>query len=401
MPIDVTKARRETRGCEHVVHLNNAGAALIPDPVLDAVIGHLELEARIGGYEAAERRAADIEHAYQAAGSVLNCSAREIAICESATRAWQVAVCSIPFRPGDRILLSTAEYANNVIAARQVAARAGATVELIPNGRDGTLSLDALAAMLDHRVRLVAVTHVPTHEGVVNPAAEAASLARAAGALSLLDACQSLGQIELDVRAIGCSLMTAAGRKFLRGPRGTGVLFVSQDVVGELEPWPVGVHGARWVTADRFEMRSDARRFESWEANYAARIGLGVAFDYARALGLGEIQRRVTALAERLRGMLAAVAGVEVRDRGTERCGIVTFTLPHLEPEAVEASLRGQGINVSVSIPEYARFDFEDRGIDGVVRASVHYYNTDQELERLCGAVSAMCAAGSVGVMSD
>jgi selenocysteine lyase/cysteine desulfurase len=385
--IDVERARRETPGCARVVHLNNAGAALPPAAVTDAVVGHLRLEERIGGYEAAEAAAAEVANAYTAIARLIGCAPAEVAVVENATRGWDMAFYAFDFRPGDRILTIRTEYASNVIALLQVAARTGAVVEVIETDADGLPSLDHLARELERGAALVAVTHVPTHSGLVNPAAEIGALTRAAGVPYLLDACQSVGQLPVDVAAIGCDMLAATGRKFLRGPRGTGFLYVSERLVERLEPPFLDLHAATWTAPDAYEIRPDARRFETWETNYAGKIGLGVAVDYALGWGLDAIEERVTALAEGLRARLREVPGVTVRDEGVRRCGIVTFTVDGVPAAQVSARLRTAGINTSVSPMEYARFDLAARGLPDVVRASVHYYNTDGELDRLCAVL--------------
>ena len=388
--IDVRRARSETPGCEKVAHFNNAGAALMPRPVLDAVLEHLQLEALSGGYEAAELQAGRIEAVYDSIARLLNCRRDEAAVVENATRAWDMAFYAIPFQPGDRILTSVAEYASNYIAFLQVARRTGAVVEVIPNDEHGQLSLRALEALLERPAKLVAITHVPTNGGLVNPAAAVGRLARQAGALYLLDACQSIGQMPLDVAQTGCDMLSATGRKFLRGPRGTGFLYVRRELLEQLEPPFLDLHAARWVGRDAYQVRPDARRFENWETYYAGKIGLGAAVDYALGWGLEAIEARITRLAGELRRELAALPGVRVHDLGEHPCGIVTFTAAGAAPQAVQAALRAQGINVSVTSRASTRLDMEQRGLDELVRASVHYYNTGEEIERLCAAVAGL-----------
>jgi selenocysteine lyase/cysteine desulfurase len=393
-PIDLERARRETPGCEHVLHFNNAGASLMPQPVIDTVLDHLQLEARTGGYEAASAAQAAIEQFYRSVAALLGGQPEEIAFIENATRAWDMAFYAIPFRPGDRILTAQAEYASNYIAFLQVAQRAGAVVEAIPNNEHGQLSIPALANMLDDRVKLIAITHVPTNGGLVNPAAEVGRLARQAGVLYLLDACQSVGQMPINVAEIGCDMLSATGRKFLRGPRGTGFLYVRRELAEQLEPPLLDLHAARWTARDRYEIRPDARRFENWERNYAAKLGLGAAVRYALKWGLEAIWARVEPLANQLRERLEQLPGVKVRDLGATRCGIVTFTVEGRRPEALRQALRDRQINVTTSTVFSTRLDMESRRLTELVRASLHYYNSEAEIDRFCTTLAELLQDG-------
>jgi cysteine desulfurase / selenocysteine lyase len=388
MPFDLQRARHDTPGCTHVLHFNNAGSSLMPQPVLDATIGHLQLEAQIGGYEAVEQAHDAIEHVYDAAAALIHCSRDEIAIIENATRAWDMAFYSIPFKPGDRILTAMSEYASNYIAFLQIAQKTGVIVEAIPNDAYGQVSLDALRQAIDERVKLIAISHVPTNGGLVNPVAAIGKIAREAAILYLVDACQSVGQMPIDVNQIGCDMLSATSRKYLRGPRGTGFLYVRRSILEQLEPPFLDLHAAEWVAPNRYEIRPDARRFENWETNYAAKIGLGVAIDYALHWGLDTTWRRIKALAYQLRTQLSPLPGVIVRDRGATQCGIVTFTIEGIEPEEIKRKLAEQKINVSVTTRSSTLLDMEARKIESMVRASVHYYNSEEEVEKFCGSVA-------------
>jgi cysteine desulfurase/selenocysteine lyase len=384
--IDVAAARRDTPGCAEVVHLNNAGAALPPLAVTDAVVDHLRLEARIGGYEAAEAASEAVDHTYTALSRLLGCRPHEVAVVENATRGWDMAFYAMTFQPGDTILTSRAEYASNVIAFLQVAGRTGAVVAVVDDDEHGQISVDDLRRRIDERVRLIALTHVPTQGGLVNPAAAVGAVAREAGVTYLLDACQSVGQLPLNVDEIGCDVLTGTGRKYLRGPRGTGFLYVREGLIDQLMPPFLDLHAARWTAPDRYVVRDDARRFENWETNYAGKIGLGVAVDYALAVGIDAIAERVTALGETLRAGLAD-AGAMVHDLGERRCGIVSFTVPGQAAAEVKQRLSAARINTSVSLVDYARLDLPARGLPDLVRASVHYYNTEEEIDQLVAAL--------------
>jgi selenocysteine lyase/cysteine desulfurase len=391
--IDVERARRETPGCEHVTHLNNAGSSLPPQSVLDAVVGHLELEARIGGYEAHEQNERAIDRFYGAAAELVGAAPGEIAFSSSATRAWDMAFYGFPFERGDRILTAVAEYISNYIAYIQVAERAGVEVVPVPSDEYGQVSVDSLRRLVDERVKLIAITHVPTNGGLVNPAAEIGAVAREAGIPYLLDACQSVGQLPVDVEEIGCDVLSATGRKYLRGPRGTGFLYVRSSLLDRLEPPLLDMRAADWVEPDRYELRPDAIRFEEWEQAYAAKAGLATAIDYALGWGLDAIWQRVAALGESLRARLGDINGVTVRDLGAVRCGIVTFTVDGVEANELKKRLSRERINVTASPRSSTLLDSRARALPDLVRASVHYYNTDEELDRLVESVriAALC----------
>ncbi|WP_437927278.1 aminotransferase class V-fold PLP-dependent enzyme [Sorangium sp. So ce291] len=388
MTMDIAALRRDTPACASVVHFNNAGASLPPAVVVDTVVEHLRREAAVGGYEAQAEAAARLEAVYGSVARLIGAEPGEIALIENATRAWDMAFYSVRFGPGDRILTAQAEYASNYIAFLQVARRTGAEIVPVPSDESGAVSLSELDRLLDERVKLIAITHVPTNGGLINPAEAIGRRARAAGVPFLLDACQSVGQMPVDVEAIGCDMLSATGRKYLRGPRGTGFLYVRRALLDRLEPPFLDLHAARWTAPDRYEVRPDARRFESWESSIAGRLGLGAAVDYALRLGLPAIRDRVFALAERLRARLAELPGVTVRDVGAERCGIVTFTRAGEDAAAVKARLGAQAIHVSVSTAAGTLLDFEARGIPDLVRASVHYYNDESEIDRLVAALA-------------
>ena len=384
------RLRSETPACADVIHFNHAGDSPSPRPVLDVVHAHLEREASIGGYEAEDEAMGRIERVYASIGRLITAEPGEIAIVENATRAWDMAFYAIPFSPGDRILTSVSEYGSNTIAFLQVAERTGAVIEVVPNDEHGQLSVAALADLLDARVKLVAVSHMPTNGGLVQPAEAIGRLVREAGALYLLDACQTVGQLPIDVDEIGCDVLTATSRKYVRGPRGVGFLYVRRSLVERLIPPFLDIHAATWVSRDRFEIRPDARRFENWESAVAAKLGLGRAIDYALDLGIDAIWDRVEPLAATLRDQLDALPGVTVHDLGQTKGGIVTFTVAGVPASEVTAALKADRINTSVSSIDSTRYDMEARGLDDIVRASVHYITTEDEIHQLVEGVAAI-----------
>lgn len=377
--MDVAALRKETPGCKKVVHLNSAGASLMPEPVIAAQIDYLRLESEIGGYEAKAEQLPRIEAVYDSIARLVNADRDEIALQENATVAWIAAFNAVPFQAGDCVVTGEAEYASNYLNFLRAKERLGIEILVAPSDASGQIDVDALEALLDERVRLIAITHIPTNGGLVNPAADIGRLARKHGILYLLDACQSAGQLHLDVEALGCDLLSATGRKYLRGPRGTGFLYVRKAALAQLTPLNLDLLAARWVAPDRYELLPTARRFENWEFNFAAVLGLGAAVDYALALGTEAIEARVQWLARRLRFILSDYAKLEVHDIGETKSGLVTFSVPDRTASEVQRDLRARNINVSVSDPGSTLLDASRRKLPDLIRASVHYFNTEEE----------------------
>jgi cysteine desulfurase/selenocysteine lyase len=386
-PEEVARLRAETPACERVVHFNNAGASLMPDPVYQATAGHLRLEREVGGYEAAERAAGALSRFYGAVAALLGSEPDEIAYVENATRAWDMAFYALPLKEGDRILTHVSEYASNYLAFLQLAKRLGVEIDLVPSDASGQIDVEAMASAIRSRTRLVAITHVPTQGGLVNPAEEVGRVVREHGLLYLLDACQSVGQLDVDVRRIGCHLLSGTGRKFLRGPRGTGFLYVSREIIDDLDPPFVDLHAASWTSDTEYVLANGARRFENWESNVAGRVGLAAAVDYALAIGLPVIEARVSTLAETLRARLADVPGVTIHDQGRRLSGIVTFVKAGEAAAELARRLAAGRVNISVSSEAYARLDLGRRKLPALARASVHYFNTEDEVVRFVDLV--------------
>ncbi|GAA1352483.1 aminotransferase class V-fold PLP-dependent enzyme [Saccharothrix algeriensis] len=386
--IDLAAVRADTPGASRGVFLDSAGSSLPPRPVLDEVIGHLRREAEVGGYVAAQERADDLEAGYRVFADLLGAEPDEIAFTDSATRSYLLALDAVPLGAGDRVLITEAEYGSNAIQLLHRARRVGAEVVAIPSDASGQVDVAALAGLLDERVKLVSLVHVPTNSGLVNPVAEVAAAARSAGALVLLDACQSVGQLPVRADELGVDLLSTTGRKWLRGPRGTGVLVVRRAARDRLRPTLVDSRGGEWVGPREVRLRSDARVFELWESDTAARLGLVAAARYALDLGLGAIAEAVRDRAGRLRAGLAELPGVRVRDIGEQQAGLVTFTVEGRSADDVRAALAGEGVTVTASRRGSTLLDMTRRGLDEVVRASPHYFIEPAQVDRAVAAVS-------------
>jgi selenocysteine lyase/cysteine desulfurase len=380
---DLARWRAETPGCERLVHLNNAGAALVPRAVRDAIDAHLDLEERLGGYEAAEAQKAPIQQAYEGVARLLGARARNIALVQNSTIAFAQAISAFDFGPGSVLLTSRADYASNQIMYLSLARRRGVEIVRAPDAPEGGVDADEVRQLVSRRrPALVALTWVPTNSGLVQPVEDVGRICQEAGVPYLVDACQAVGQMPIDVQRIGCDYLAATSRKFLRGPRGVGFLYVSDTrLEAGAHPLLVDMHGATWVEADAFDLTPDARRFETWEFAYALVLGLGAAAAYALDVGLANARDRARELAAYARTRLAMVPEVRVLDRGPELCAIVTAAVAGRDAKEIKLALRARGINTSSPEREDAVIDMDEKQASSALRISPHYYNTKEEID--------------------
>ena len=387
--VDLNRWRLDTPGCQRLVHLNNAGAALVPRRVSEAITAHLALEQTIGGYEAADAQAGPIREAYAAVGRLLGAEARNIAIVQNSTVAYNQAISAFDLGPADAILTSQADYASNQITFLSLARRRGVEIIRAPDAPEGGIDPAAVRTLIARkRPALVALTWIPTNSGLVQPAEAVGQICREAGVAYLVDGCQAVGQMPIDVRRLHCDYLSAATRKFLRGPRGLGFLYVSDRALRSgAHPLLVDMHGATWTEADRFELTPDARRFETWEFAHALVLGLGAAADYALEVGLDTARNRAWQLAAYVRRRLAAIPGVKVLDRGPELCAIATASVAGWNTADIKLRLRAQRINTSSPQREDAVIDMDSKGASSALRISPHYYNTEEEVDTAVAAL--------------
>ena len=387
---DLAAVQADTPAWRDRVFLDSAGSSLPPNPVVDAMVAQLRREAEIGGSRAAAERAGDLERGYQVFAELLDCQPEEIAFTDSATRSWLSLLDAIPLATGDRVLISEVEYGSNAIALLRLAERTGVEIHRMPSDPTGRVDLDALGGVLDERVKLVSLVHVPTNGGLVNPVREVAEQAHAVGALVLLDACQSIGQRPVRIGELGVDLVSGTGRKWLRGPRGTGLLVATNAARERLRPGLVDNNGGTWTSPDSYSLRPDAQVFELFERSVAGRLGLIAAAEYALGIGLDTIATEITARAGRIRAGLSAIPGVTLRDRGVDKCGLVTFTLAGMDVEQVRDALWDKGIAVSANYARNTRIDMDGRGLPAVVRASPHYFVADAQIDEFLAVVAAL-----------
>ena len=382
--MNLAELRADTPGCERRIHLNNAGAALMPRPVLTATTDHLRREAETGGYEAAEGADRAIGDAYRSVARLVGAGEHNIAFTEHATAAFVSALSSIPLAAGDRVLTTAADYVSNHLQFLSLANRIGIEVVVAPDLPEGGVDPGAVESIIHRRrPKLVTVTHVPTNSGLVQDVAAIGRICRSRRVPYLVDACQSVGQMPLDVEEIGCDFLSATARKFLRGPRGVGFLYASDRVLDAgLHPLFPDLRGATWITPDLYQPEANARRFETWEFSWGLVLGAGVAASYALDLGLDRLRDRARSLGRELRERLSVIDGVRVLDRGPELSALVTAAVSGWDARELAKVLRSRGVNATGQGRSDALIDYDAKGVEGALRLSPHYYNTTGEVER-------------------
>lgn len=394
-PEEISAFRKDTAGCSNVIHLNNAGASLMPDVVTQSILEHIKLESQIGGYEASALRADAIRQFYVQAGKLINCNASNIAFTASATDSYTRALSSIPFQPGDVILTDTDDFISNQIQFLSCQKRFGIKIVRIKDAPVGGVDLQDLEEKLfTLQPRLLAITHIPTNSGLVQPVQSIGEIYSRYEKIHngktwyILDACQSAGQMKLDVEELKCDFLSITIRKFLRGPRGTGFLYISDKALKSgLEPLFIDMRGAEWIEKDTYKPKDDAMRFEDWEFAYALVLGSRSAIEYCLGIGEDRIWQQVKYLSGYMRQELSTIDKVRVLDRGPEVGGLVTFTVKDSQPQYLVDELLKRKINVVPSYRNFAVIDFDEKKVEWAIRASPHYFNTMEEINEFLYAV--------------
>ena len=390
--VDINKIRQDTKGCHDKIFLNSAGSALMPASVVHTMQEYLEAEEMIGGYLLAAQREQAIARFKIETATLLHAQPHNIAFAASATDAFATALSSIPFKKGDVVVISNNDYSSNQIALMQLTKRFGIEVIRCKHNEEGDIALEEFEhILLTKHPKLVTISHVPTNSGIVQQAKEVGALCKKYDILFLLDACQSVGQMDVNVQELHCDFLTATGRKFLRGPRGTGFLYVSDKVLEQgYTPLFVDQYGADWTAADSFTIQKDADRFETWEKNVGAQLGLAEAVRYLNEVGIEAVEKRNIALQLYCREKLATVAGLILLDKGIRKSNIITFHHQKHSIGTLAKKLTEANIYYSTTGKSSAFIDFSLKGVEEAIRFSPHYYNTFEEIDEAVGVLAGM-----------
>jgi len=361
----------------------------MPRPVANAIRAHIDLEERIGGYEAAAIRSSEIDETYSRLARLINASPRNIAIVANATSGFVQSMSSFDFAAGDAIVTTRSDYTSYQIHFLALSQRLGVRILHAEDLPEGGVDPDSVRDILRReRCRLVHLSWIPTHSGLVQDAEAVGQICEEEGVPYLVDACQAIGQMPVDAEKLRCDYLSVTARKFLRGPRGIGFMFASDRALRRGDfPLVIDMRGARWTTEEAFEIADTAQRYEDWESPYALVLGLSEAAEYAADVTIATAYERSWALARRLRDGIADIDGIRELDRGGKKCAIVTLSVDAVKSETVVDLLSRRGINASVSQRWYGMLDFTPRGIESAVRLSPHYYNSDEEIDTALDAL--------------
>lgn len=383
-PEEISQFRLDTQGVQNKIHFNNAGTSLPPEIVVKTMIHYLEEESIRGGYETEAKYLEELENLYPLVAKFINADREEIALVENASMAWGIAFQGIHWEKGDEIIVSEMEYSTNVLGFLNAKKRFGIKIIKIDQDPEGDFPLQDLEKAIGPKTKLIAMTHIGSGSGSVLPVNEIGEIAQKHHVLYLLDACQTLGQIPINVKEIGCDFLSVTGRKYMRAPRGTGFLYIRKGIQDYLNVYFMDGHSVVGIEEDEYKPREDARKFELYEKNRAIQLGFGKALEYASRIGMDRIWERIQMLSTLFRLELSKLDKVEVQDSGGVKCGIVTFTVQGMDSQDIKTKLAENQINVSVGNTKSTLYYMNKKHLKNVVRASIHYYNTEEEIQTFC-----------------
>lgn len=387
---DVRRVRAATPGLEGRIHLDNCGSAFMAQPVIDEINAAFSREIMVGGYVAQEQQADRLEDGYQNLAALFDGKVTDFAFVSSAVDGWTKAFYSIPFESGDNIITAYNEYCSNYVAYLQVAKTKGVEIRVADPAPGGGINLDHLVSLIDRRTRLISISHMPSSSGEINQVAAVGKIANSRNILYQLDACQSAGHIPVSIEEIGCDIMTGTARKFLRGPRGIGFLYVNEKARSQMEPVVLTNQSAEWTSKDAYTLRSDARVFEAWERSVVNQLGFSAAIRYLLDLGVEKATGQIAANATYLRKCLPDIPGVTVECPEHATSAIITLNKGGFAPATIKQTLEQQGIAVQVASVVHTRLDLEARGIESAVRISPHYYSSKEDMDGFMSALEAL-----------
>jgi selenocysteine lyase/cysteine desulfurase len=383
--MNIETIRSQTKGLDGKLFFNSAGSSLMQDQVIECMLNYLEEERMIGGYAAAAKHQESINGFYTQVANLIKAKEKNIAFATSATDAYNQALSSIPFQSKDVILTTNNDYISNQLAFIGLQKRYDVEIVRVNDLKKGGMDAeDCIEKIEKLKPKLVAITHIPTNSGLIQDVYSIAPACKASGAYYLIDTCQSIGQLNISVETLNCDFLTATGRKFMRGPRGTGFLYVSDRVLNEgLTPLFTEQCGAEWTEEFGYKIMDSALRFERWERNCGNMLGLAKATELINKIGIESIEKRNNELQLFAREALSKLPNIQCTDIGENLCNLITFTNADGSINRIVELFATNNVSFSISGINSALIDFTKRELTEVVRISPHYFNTEKEISTL------------------
>jgi len=373
-----------------IIYLDNTATTPTPKPVIDAMLEYFnEYNANVGrGVHRATMRATEVfEAVRKKIANVINCDGDEIAYTKNATESINIVAQGLGLKSGDKVVTTVLEHHSNILPWQRLQER-GVKLEVIGATNDCLLRPEDFEAAIDKSTRLIATHQVSNSVGSIQPVEEIGKVAKENDVLFLLDAAQSVGHMPVDVRKIGCDFLAAPGHKGLLGPQGTGFLYFRKELGKELKPLLVGGGMVEEVGKDRVEFSKPPQIFDGGTPNIPGIIGLGRACDYVLDIGIERIEKRERELTESMM-KIAKIGNVSVYGPTdlNKRGGVVSFNVKGLGHHDV-ASMLDELEKIAVRSGHHcAQPTMKHLGVEGTVRASVHYYNLPDEVAKLVETV--------------
>src|SRR5437870_5898757 len=379
---------RERAHGHPLIYFDSAATSQKPQAVLDALRNYYEhnnANVHRGLHELSSRATEAYEKSRQRVASYLGAaSADEIVFTRGTTESINLVAQAWGgkfLREGDVVLLTEMEHHSNLVPWQLLAERTGVRLRFVSVLDDGTLALEQLSSLLTREVKLFAFTHVSNSLGTINPVAELCQKARKVGAVTLVDAAQSIGHMPLNIQELGCDFLAFSGHKMC-APTGIGVLYGRAELLDATPPWHGGGEMITSVTLEKSSYKKPPHRFEAGTPNIAGAIGLAAAIDYLEGIGRTEIFEHDVDLASYALQGMADVAGLHVLGPSRDRGGVISFVMGAAHPHDLTTFADQYGLALRgghhCNQPLMRRF-----GVPGTSRASFYLYSTREEIDRM------------------
>lgn len=374
------------------MYFNNAGAGLMSKGTYETLTNHMEIEMNVGAYKAAAIKSDAVNNFYLLAAKLLNAGSKdEIAFIDSASRGWNLIIYGLDIKESDVIVTLSSEYGTNLLTIYDIAKRTHCGIKVIQCDNEGNFSLDDVDQALQSGGTILAVSHVAAQGSIVNPVVELGILAQKYDAIYIVDGCQAVGQIKVDVQQINCCAYVTAGRKWLRGPRGTGILYVRRNA--PIRTPQIDLASADLVfdelgTVVDVKVRDDAKQFELWEKSTSSLLGLANAIQEYMDYGIDTAEQEICAKANYIRSFVVSNQHLALVGSENSSTGVVGFYIKDPKQEKkVKELIEKENFIISYVCDWDCPTFFPQNGVQYIFRISPHYYTSNDDIQAICNLI--------------